>query len=151
MRKGFTLIEVMIAVVIISTVILALLQMYSNNTHIFSLLNKKININQYATLFLANPKIGFTRDEVRIYDLVDGFDIEDDLRRELKEMKATILYQEMQRIDLADFEENDTMQEDENEGEDEKEEVSSTMVFEIGKSILQVEGSSIGYLRLQLK
>ncbi|MBU1927967.1 prepilin-type N-terminal cleavage/methylation domain-containing protein, partial [bacterium] len=35
MRRGFTLIEVMVAVMIISVVILGLLQLFANNTHIF--------------------------------------------------------------------------------------------------------------------
>ena len=40
-RGGFTLIEVMVSVVIISSVILALLELISNNVHIFSIIDKK--------------------------------------------------------------------------------------------------------------
>jgi len=149
MRKGFTLIEVMISVVIISSVIVALLEMYSNNTHIFSVIDKKVKINQYATFFLANHEVGFEKDEVWLIDLVDGFDLEEDLRRKLKNIKAKILYQKLETIDLADFEEDTTQEDGEEETQDK--EVKSTMVFEVGKTILQAQQSSVGYLRLQLK
>ncbi|MEA3228667.1 MAG: prepilin-type N-terminal cleavage/methylation domain-containing protein, partial [Campylobacterota bacterium] len=83
-KEGFTLIEVMIAVVIISTVIMALLEMFANNIHIFSTLTKKTQINQYSSFFISNPDVGLEdEDALTLYDLIDDFDIEDDLRREL--------------------------------------------------------------------
>ena len=151
-RDGFTLIEVIIAVVIISTVIMALLQMYANNIHIFSTLNKKTQINQYSSFFISNIDIGLENDTITMYDLVDDFDVEDDLRRELKAIKAEVIYQELETIDMADYdgsedsEEDDTAQESEN-----KESSNSAMVFEIGKSILKVKESSVSLLRLKLQ
>ena len=141
-KDGFTLIEVMIAVVIISTVIMALLEMFANNIHIFSSLTKKTKVNQYSSFFISNPEVGLEKeDALTLYDLVDDFDIEDELRRELKEKKIKIIYQELETIDMNNF--------DEDSIEEEEKEVNSNMVFEIGKSILKVNGSSVAVLRLQ--
>ena len=146
-KEAFTLIEVMVAVVIISTVIMALLEMYANNTHIFSNLNQKTKINQYATLFIANLEFGLEKNDVVVYDLIDEFKVEDKLRRELKGIKAKIIYQELDKIDLSEFDEK----ENEDMLNEEEKEVSSEIVFEVGKTILRTNNSSIGYLRLRLQ
>jgi prepilin-type N-terminal cleavage/methylation domain-containing protein len=145
-KQAFTLIEVMVSVVIISTVIMALLEMYANNTHIFSNLNKKTNINQHATLFISNDDFGLEKKDTYLYDLVEEFKVEDKLRKELKTQKINILYQPLDTIDLAEFdeEENDALL------NPEEKEISSNMIFEIGKTILKTKDASIGYLRLQL-
>ncbi len=147
-RDGFTLIEVIVAVVIISTVIMALLQMYANNIHIFSTLNKKTQINQYASFFISNPDIGLENDKIVLYGLVDDFDLEDDLRRELKNIKAEVIYQELETIDMADYDGSKDSDEDDIEN---KESSNSSMVFEIGKTILKVKESSVSLLRLKLQ
>ncbi len=151
-RDGFTLIEVIISVVIISTVIMALLQMYANNIHIFSTLNKKTQINQYSSFFISNPDIGLESDKHTLYDLVDDFDLENDLRRELKNIKVEVIYQELEKIDMADYDGSEDKNEDDTlEDEENKENSNSGMVFEIGKSILKVDESSVALLRLKLQ
>ena len=155
MRKGrkilhhsaFTLIEVMISVVIISTVIMALLEMYANNTHIFSKINQRTQINQYSTLFIANDDFGLEKKKTNLYELVKDFDLEDDLRRELKNTKVQIIYQELDKIDMGQFDEK----ENEDMISDEEKEVNSDMMFEIGKTILKTDKSSVGYLRLRVQ
>ncbi len=152
MRKGFTLIEVMIAVVIISTVIMALLEMFANNIHIFSTLTKKTQINQYSSFFISNPEQGLEKeDALTLYDLIEDFDVEDELRRELKEVKIKIVYQELETIDMSDFDgSEEEIDETENSDEEEKE-VNSNMVFEIGKTVLKFDDSSVALLRLRVE
>ena len=151
-RDGFTLIEVIISVVIISTVIMALLQMYANNIHIFSTLNKKTEINQYSSFFISNADIGLESDTITLYDLVEDFDLENDLRRELKNIKAEVIYQEIETIDMSDYDGSKDIDEDDSaEDVENKEKSNSAMVFEIGKSILKVKESSVSLLRLNLQ
>jgi len=66
---------------------------------------------------------------------VNNFDLDDDLRRKLKEQKAKIIYQKLDTIDLS---------EDDNSS-------GSQLSLEIGKSILKVNNISNGFLRLQIK
>ncbi len=149
-REGFTLIEVMIAVVIISTVIMALLEMFANNTHIFSALTKKTQINQYASFFISNPDVGLEEENsLTLYDLVSDFPLEDSLRRELKEHKIKIVYQELETIDMSDFEESE--EDSSEESSQEEKDVNSNMIFEIGKTILNVKNSSMALLRLKVE
>ena len=138
-KEAFTLIEVMVAVMIISVVIMALIQMYANNTHIFLSLKKQTKVNQYASLLIANEKYGWESDETNLYELIDGFSVEDDLRRELKNIKVKLLYQELQTLDMS---EEDVYEEGaENSG----------VVFEIGKSIIKSTDSSTAMIRFKIQ
>lgn len=127
-RDAFTLLEVMIAVMIISVVIMALLQMFSNNTHIFTTLKQKTLVNQYASFLVSHDNYGLENKSINMYRLVDDFDIETDLRRELKNIKVKVMYQELE-----------TMKMDKN------------MAFEVGKSILKTQADSAGLIRFQLQ
>ena len=132
-RDAFSLIEVMIAVIIISVVIMALLQMQGNNMHMFSAFSKKNRVNQYGSFFIANEDYGHENKTLFLDDLLSEFELEDELRRELKKTKVEILYQEINSIG-GDIEE-----------------IDSGRRFEIGKSILKTSDSSSSYLRLRVK
>ena len=138
-RKAFTLIEVMIAVVIISTVIMALIQMYANNTHIFASFKKQAKINQYASVLISNENYGFKNKSIHLYDMVRDFDIEDDLRRELKETKVKVIYKELRTIDMSE------------QDSDEEIQTSSGLVLEIGKSTIVLKESSTSLIKFKLK
>ena len=138
-KDAFTLIEVMVAVMIISVVIMALIQMYANNTHIFSSLKKQTKTNHYASLLIANDDYGFHDKNIRLNDLVKDFDLQLDLRRALKEIKVKIIYQELETIDLSE-QESDTQSE-----------ASSNLGLEIGKSILQVDDTSTALMRFRIR
>ena len=142
-RAGFTLIEVMVAVMIISVVILALIQMYANNTHIFSSMKQQSKINQYSSFLISNDNYGFKDKNIYLDALVEDFNLEDDLRRELKEIKIKMLYRELESIDLGD--------ENYNEESSEENEASSNLVLEIGESLIQTETSSTALLRFRVK
>ena len=138
-KDAFTLIEVMVAVMIISVVIMALIEMQGNNTHIFTMLKTQTKTNQYVSFLISNDEYGFEDKNIYLYDLVNDFDIESSLRRELKEIKAKIIYQEVQMIDLRE------------QSEDENDELSAGMVLEIGKSIVQTDDFSSSLFRVRLQ
>ncbi|NPA60089.1 MAG: prepilin-type N-terminal cleavage/methylation domain-containing protein, partial [Epsilonproteobacteria bacterium] len=96
-KKAFTLIEVMISVMIISVVIMALLKMQGNNSHIFSKLTSKLEINQYTSFFISNNEYGFSKKSTYLDELLSEFRVEDNLRRELKNIKINIDYDELDR------------------------------------------------------
>ena len=125
----------MVAVMIISVVIMAILKMYSNNIFLFDKFKKEIKINEYSSFLVGNNKYGLETESLHLYYLVNNFDLDDDLRRKLKEQKAKIIYQKLDTIDLS---------EDDNSS-------GSQLSLEIGKSILKVNNISNGFLRLQIK
>jgi prepilin-type N-terminal cleavage/methylation domain-containing protein len=102
-REGFTLIEVMVAVMIVSVVIGALWQMRGDATHKFLQFQKMATDNQYITFLLGNSaKYGFETSHTDMKTLVDDFELESDLRRTLKNKKVTISYETRNSIDTND-------------------------------------------------
>ena len=143
-RGGFTLIEVMVSVVIISSVILALLELISNNVHIFSVIDKKNKVNQYLSLIIANPKHGHENKKTTLYELVREFDLEFDLRRKLKAQNVEILYKTLQTIDTSDFSEDSS-------GENDTQLQGASMIFETGKTVIKFSDSSSSLFRIKLQ
>lgn len=138
-RNAFTLIEVMVAVMIISVVIMALIEMYANNTHIFTSMKKQTKINQYSSLLISNDDYGFEDENIYLHDLLSDFDVEHELRRELKATKAKVIYRELESIDMS---EEDSVEDSE---------TSSRLALEIGKSILQTDDSSTALIRFRIR
>jgi prepilin-type N-terminal cleavage/methylation domain-containing protein len=103
-KRAFTLIEVMVAVMIVSIVIAALFKLRGDTNHLFTKIQQEQKGSSYATLLLWNPNYGFTKESINLYRLVDNFDLDDDLRRKLKTIKTKISYEKLKTIDL------DTMQ-----------------------------------------
>ncbi len=126
---------------IISVVIMALLQMYANSNHIFSVFKEKTKTNQYSSFFISNQMYGLENKSIHMDELVSDFKVEDDLRRKLKDMKAEVLYQVVGQIDMS---ESDDATE---EGSD----TSSNMILELGKTILKVDNSSNALLRIRIQ
>ena len=148
-RSGFTLIEVMISVVIISTVIMALIELFSNNTHIFASLSKKNQTSQSLSFMMSNKDYGFKDEKISLNDLLQDFDLETDLRRKLKDSKVEIIYQEVDTIDMSEF--DGSNDEEEIDDTEESKESNSNMVFEIGKTVLKSKDSSSSMLRIQVQ
>lgn len=136
MRKAFTLLEVMVAVLIISIVIMALLQMRGHSAHIFSALNQKQEINQYLSFLVSSKDYGFEKDTITAESLVKEFDLDRNLRQNLKNIKINLIYQELASIDL-------------DESDDEN--LSLGMIFETGKTILKTDRSSVSLPRIRLQ
>ena len=126
--------EVMVCVMIISIVIMSLLQMQGNTNHIYSKLEDSSKINQYISLLISNNDYGFEKKSISLNDLISEFKVEDNLRRELKTIKVKLNYEELKSIDMSESEDG-----------------SSTMVFELGKSMLKVDGASASLMRFSLQ
>jgi len=147
MRKAaFTLIEVMVAVVIISVVIMAFIKLFANNSHIFSTLDEKSKNNQYLSFLISPSDYGLENKEIVLYDLVQEFDLEDALRRDLKNIKVKLVYQELETIDMGEYE---SISESEIQEENKEEKIASSMVFEIGKTVLKIQNTSVSMLRIR--
>ena len=146
-KNAFTLIEVLVSVVIISTVIMALLTMNGNTKHLFSSFKNQTDINQYGSFFISNKTYGFEKDDgVTLDKLIDGFDIDRDLRQKLKKEKVDILYTISNKIDMGEFEEDE-----ESENYDEEKEVNSNLIIEIGKTTIRTKISSISLVRIKVE
>jgi len=147
-RRAFTLIEVMVAVVIISIVIAALLQMMGNSTNIFSKIKKDSTIGQYISMLVSSQDYGFEDKKITLDQLSADFEFDSHLRRKLKSIKTRIIYTELESIDMSEFDENTSEEVIE---EDESKQVNSSMIFEIGKSTLKFKDSSVSLLRLRIQ
>ena len=132
-KKAFTLIEVMVSVMIISVVIMALLQMKSNNSHILTSLKNQNDTNQYISLLISNKDYGYEKKTIRLDTLVKEFNVNDELRKKLKNIKAKVIYNKVNRIDLSEGEEG-----------------SSSLILEIGETLLKLDNSSSKIYRLRL-
>jgi len=147
-RKAFTLIEVMVAVMIVSVVIAALLQMQGNTTTKLFGIKEMMQTNQYNSFLLSlDDKYGFETSHIDMSRLVDDFDLESDLRRRLKAMKVELDYQEIKRIDTSEFEASS----DDATDDAEQENSGSGIVFEIGKSILKTDDFTSQLMRVRLQ
>ena len=91
MKKSFSLIEVVIAVSILSVVMVALLQIKSDNIFLISKTNEQSKLNDYIQLSIDFEKINQENEE-EIEEFLDKkYTFEnDDIRKELKEIKVKI-------------------------------------------------------------
>ena len=135
--------EVMVAVMIISVVVAALLQLQSNNTETFLRLKKMQHSLQYASL-LQGSKYGFENDSLTLDRTVERFDLDDDLRRELKDIHAKVIYQKLETIDTKEF--DDTFTDEQSQSENDQ----TPLVIEIGRTILQLPDASASVMRIRI-
>jgi len=126
-KKAFTLIEVMIAVMIVSVVIAALFKLQGDTNHLFKEIQKNQKESSYATFLLWNRTYGFNKSNLNLYRLVDNFDLDDDLRRELKNIKAEIIYTKQENLEVDD------------------------LTFEIGTTRLHTQDFDLSFKRIQLR
>jgi prepilin-type N-terminal cleavage/methylation domain-containing protein len=149
-RNAFTLMEVMVAVMIVSVVIAALIQMRGETSHKFSSIKKMIETNQYSTFLLSlGDTYGFERSHIDMNQLVSDFDLESDLRRKLKSMKVEIEYEELEVIDTSAYEE--TPQEESDMQEDDAQEDTTGIVFEIGRTKLHSDAIDLQLVRVKIQ
>ncbi len=148
MRKGFTLMEVMIAVMVISIVIGVLLQLFSNNTTLFSSMRGHSELCMRSSLLIGNTEYGYENKKVNLADLVQEFDIDDDLRRKLKKYKAEITYTPVKILDTREL---DSVDEDIMPYLEEHQNNAQEVTMEIGRSSFQMDEFQTAYLRLKLQ
>lgn len=150
MRGGFTLIEILVAVMLISVVIGALLQLYSNNTRFFSQMGPKMERAYQTTLLQGVTAVGFESGEIGLDELVNEFKVDDDLRRRLKSVRARVDYTELMRLDDADISE----EAEAFSGTDEVETAAAAAeapALEIGRTSLSIEGIGTSLIRVKLQ
>ena len=158
MRKAFTLIEVMVSVMIIVTVVMALYSMNANSSMIYEKSKKDGSLHQYNSLLVGNLKYGFEDDNIELDRLIDDFDVDDELRRELHKQKVKIIYTEVRTIYLSEFSLEDEAESENSNiiypqnviNDQKKENANSGFVFEIGRDSLKFEEGSSSILRLRL-
>ncbi len=106
MRNAFTLIEVLVATVIATIAGMALLQMNSNNTHLFKQIQYRSSNSEPISIIALHSDKKYHRTTKSLYDILDNaYDIKnDDLRKYLKDTK--IDYRE-KVIDIIAFGESE--------------------------------------------
>ncbi len=89
-KKAFTLIEVLVSVVILSTVAVMLFEISANSKSNFSYLAKKGDFTTLSSLSLMHIDQKYHNSEKDLYEFIrDDYDIKDDeLRKYLKEQKV---------------------------------------------------------------
>lgn len=117
----------MIAVMIVSLVIAALLKLQGNTNHLFNRLQSDQRRSSYATLLLWNPTYGLNKSQGTLYRLVDNFDMDDELRRELKKSKFNIEYKKLQTLEI------------------------DNLILEVGKTHFSCENLDIYFNRVHLR
>jgi len=147
MRKGFTLLEVMIAVMIISLVIGVLLQLYSNNTRLFSSMRGHSELCMRSSLLIGNQDYGYENESVTLDRLVQDFDIDDDLRRKLKKYKTKISYNQVKDLEQESEQLHASVETYDEQNQDGLKETS----MEIGRSSFEMDEFQTAYLRLKLR
>lgn len=147
-KEGFTLIEIMVSVLIISTVVMAMLQLFSNNTHFFQHMDGKSSLTLESTLLIGAKDFGFEKKETTLYDLIDGFEVDNEVRKALKEKKVSLNYVEVTRLDGDDLEANAEALAEDDENVDG---ASSGTSLEIGKSIISTGKQKSAFLRIKLQ
>ena len=150
---GFTLIEVLVAVMIIAVVIGALIQLFATNSYTFSSVHQKILHTNTTSLLLGNNIYGYEDKKVGLAELVKDFDIDDDLRRRLKKEKVQILYTEVTSIDFGDAAEA-LAEAKEGEYNDEaaiSETTEVANILEVGRTTLKTGEQSSSFLRIKFQ
>ena len=90
-KKSFSLMEVIIAVMILSVVMVALLQIKTENIFLISKTNERVKLNEYVQLSVDLKKVNEENSEnIELFlDKKYPF-VNDDIRKELKEIKVDI-------------------------------------------------------------
>lgn len=89
MKKAFSLVEVLIAVALLSVVIVALIKMGQNNLFLLEKFKTSNTSSGYNSLAFFGIDMNKTEDKNIYLDEVVDFK-DDDLRRELKEIKVVV-------------------------------------------------------------
>lgn len=89
-KKAFTLIEVLVSVVILSTVAVLLFEISTNSKNSFSYLSQKASFTTLASLSLMHNNPKYHNSDKALFEYIRySFDIKDDeLRKYLKEKKV---------------------------------------------------------------
>jgi len=91
MRRGFTIIEVLVSVTLISIVVLGIIKIESQNQQIAHYISGRVKAELANTLFLTPNVMRYNKDEKSAYVLLGRMHGDQDgTRTELKRLKRTI-------------------------------------------------------------
>ena len=119
MRPAFTLMEVMVAVLIISVTLAAMLQITHNAGFIYERGKSKSDILPRASLAFANPLKEHPSEDIDVKSIAESFGVEDDdILDILRDAEPKLESELFSQIDLSEmddedeemFEEDDTTQ-----------------------------------------
>lgn len=100
MRKAFSLMEVIIAVTLISIVLTALLESKNNNINLLGRVNSSITNDSFIACAMLLSDLNATNKDEKIY-LKDQFDLkDDDLRRYIKNI---VVVKKVEQLDPLEF------------------------------------------------
>jgi hypothetical protein len=126
----------MVAVVIISVVIMAMIKMYADSINILDIFKKQNAVEGYTSFFINSKDYGYEKDSANLYRLVEDFDLDDDIRRELKSIKLDIEYDKLKVIDMSSVESSE----------------GSSSVFEVGSTKLKTANEiSLNIIRFRVE
>lgn len=152
-RKAFSLIEVMVAVILISIVIAALLQLFGTNSRFLGRMEERSSQTIRSTLLLGIKERGFEERKTELSALVEDFELDDDLRRRLKRRAALLDYQADLQLDDTTLGTTESLSSEEanQTGEALPEEESALFVLEIGRTLFTVDEERTAWTRLRLQ
>ena len=79
MKKGFTLVEIIITVMIISIVGMGLLQTHSNSMKTLELINTRMKVNKFSTFLFGNISKNLHKKQRTVFEFIkDRYQINDD-------------------------------------------------------------------------
>ena len=150
---GFTLLEVLVAVMIIAVVIGSLIQLFANNSNTFASIPQRILHTNTTSLLLGNEVYGFQKAKTDLAELVKDFKIDDDLRRKLKNIKAEIVYSEVTTIDFGDASESIAEEASSKTGGETlvKDAADVSNSLEIGRTTLKIKDQSSSFVRIKFQ
>ena len=153
LSRGFTLLEVLVAVMIIAVVIGSLIELFANNSSTFTSVHQKILHTNTTSVLLGNEIYGYEKAKTDLAELVKDFNIDDDLRRQLKNIKVEILYNEVTRIDFGEAAESIAgLDSSENGGDTLVQEATDAVTaLEVGRTTLKINDHSSSFLRVKLQ
>ncbi len=96
MKKAFSLIELVIAVSILSVVMLSLIQIRSNNINLIKKVKEKAILSDYILLAMDLKKPSNRNKDIRLGDIYRFKN--DDLRRDLKQVKVKVKDKKLETI-----------------------------------------------------
>ncbi len=109
MRRAFTLVEVLVAVTIISVVVIGLLSSNATNAKLSKKLSNQYRHKEQFSIVLLNANERFHNREKSLYDfLATKFNIKnDELRRWLKEQKVSYIDKDFATVKILDLDTQD--------------------------------------------
>lgn len=101
-RQAFTLIEVMVAVMIVSVVIAGIITLRGNSSTLLMHMQKEAKEMQYASFLPFSQEDGLQTAKTNLYRLSKEIDMDDDIRRKLKNTPVAIKYNKIRSYDTGD-------------------------------------------------